>query len=143
MTGPGRGPGRDGAGPRPGSAADDQRDVPIGTDGSGPVPIHRALDGLLSVLGDGVPAELWPDVYRGVQQTEIVASLPSCFDPQRTGPTTTTELVEAAVFYATVRRWRVLPLSPTSKLPCIPSAHREGDPLRGRCKGECGRDGHA
>ena len=38
--------------------------------------------------------------------------------------------------------WRVLPLQPGGKAPAIPAAHPEGDPLRGKCKGECGRPGH-
>lgn len=44
-----------------------------------------------------------------------------------------------AIEYA-VRGWRVFPLR--GKVPMIPAAHRPGDPLRGRCKGECGRVGH-
>lgn len=36
----------------------------------------------------------------------------------------------------------VFPLGRRSKQPAIPSAHSEGDPLRGRCQGECGKPGH-
>lgn len=46
-----------------------------------------------------------------------------------------------AVSYATAG-WRVFPLRPRSKQPMINNAHPEGDPLRGTCTGECGRDGH-
>lgn len=36
--------------------------------------------------------------------------------------------------------WRLIPLN--GKVPAIPTAHSVGDPLRGQCKGTCGRDGH-
>jgi hypothetical protein len=38
--------------------------------------------------------------------------------------------------------WEVFPLWPQGKTPRIPTAHPEGDPLRGKCHGECGRYGH-
>lgn len=52
-----------------------------------------------------------------------------------------TALTRAAVQYA---EWgfRVFPLARHAKEPAIPSAHLNGDPLRGVCKGECGKPGH-
>lgn len=50
-------------------------------------------------------------------------------------------LGEAAVIYAQWN-WPVFPLRPQQKVPAIPSAHPDGDPLRGVCKGECGKPGH-
>lgn len=50
-----------------------------------------------------------------------------------------TDIGSFAVEYAT-RGFRVFPLK--GKVPMIPTAHRQGDPLRGRCKGDCGRVGH-
>lgn len=44
-----------------------------------------------------------------------------------------------AIYYA-IRGWQVFPLR--GKVPAIPTAHPAGDPLRGACKGECGRHGH-
>lgn len=48
---------------------------------------------------------------------------------------------ETALQYAQAG-WPVFPLAPGSKVPAIPSAHPEGDPARGVCRGECSRDGH-
>lgn len=50
-------------------------------------------------------------------------------------------LGSVALWYASMG-WPVLPLKPDGKLPALPSAHPEGDPLRGKCKGECDRLGH-
>lgn len=50
--------------------------------------------------------------------------------------------------WATVARnyaesgWKVFPVRPGGKLPLIPAAHPEGDPLKATCRGECGRHGH-
>lgn len=50
-------------------------------------------------------------------------------------------LGDAAIIYA---GWGfpVFPLRPQQKVPAIPSAHPGDDPLRGKCKGECGKPGH-
>lgn len=52
-----------------------------------------------------------------------------------------TALYDAAVQYA---QWgfRIFPLAPRSKKPFIRNAHGRNDPLRGVCKGECGKPGH-
>ncbi|OBJ24630.1 bifunctional DNA primase/polymerase [Mycobacterium sp. 1245801.1] len=50
-------------------------------------------------------------------------------------------LGDAAAIYAQWG-WPVFPLRPQQKVPAFPTAHPEGDPLRGVCKGECGKPGH-
>lgn len=50
-------------------------------------------------------------------------------------------LGDAAAIYAGWG-WPVFPLRACQKVPAIPSAHPSGDPLRGICKGECGKPGH-
>ncbi len=50
-------------------------------------------------------------------------------------------LLTGALDYAS-RNIPVFPLKPKAKEPAIPSAHPEGDPLRGTCHGKCGRLGH-
>jgi hypothetical protein len=51
------------------------------------------------------------------------------------------DLAAAAIQYATWG-WGVFPLAEHSHKPFIRSAHPEGDPLHGKCKGTCGRAGH-
>lgn len=49
------------------------------------------------------------------------------------------ELLPIALDYGAAG-YEVLPLR--GKAPAIKKAHPDGDPLQGKCKGECGRDGH-
>ena len=51
------------------------------------------------------------------------------------------DLAGAAVAYAQ-DGWAVFPLAEQSHRPVIKSAHPDGDPLKGRCKGQCGKAGH-
>ena len=53
-------------------------------------------------------------------------------DTANVGPPTPLEYAAAG--------WSVFPLD--GKQPALRSAHPHGDPLRGRCHGECGRLGH-
>lgn len=52
-----------------------------------------------------------------------------------------TALHNAAMQFAEWK-WPVFPLAPKTKRPWFPNAHPEDDPLRGVCKGECGKPGH-
>jgi hypothetical protein len=49
---------------------------------------------------------------------------------------------EGALPYAETLGWSVFPLASGGKLPAIRTAHPKGDPQRGSCQGECGREGH-
>lgn len=53
----------------------------------------------------------------------------------------TTSMVDAALALA-ADGWNVFPLYPGSKNPLLPRAHKKGSPEYGKCRGECGRDGH-
>lgn len=48
-------------------------------------------------------------------------------------------MLDAALRLA-IEGWNVFPLS--GKRPAIPNAHPKGDVQKGKCHGECGRDGH-
>ena len=56
-------------------------------------------------------------------------------------PNATPDLGAAACTYAAANL-AIFPLKPRDKVPAFPSAHPEGDLLRGKCHGECGRLGH-
>jgi hypothetical protein len=47
----------------------------------------------------------------------------------------------AALAYAAAGL-HVFPVRPGGKVPALPAAHRDGDPVQGRCRGGCGRAGH-
>jgi predicted P-loop ATPase len=66
----------------------------------------------------------------------ILQDLPPQLPPL---PALDAPLVDWARFYAALG-WPVFPCK--GKLPVFPAAHKRGDPLRGKCKGECGRTGH-
>lgn len=55
--------------------------------------------------------------------------------------TTSSPFLDHALAYA-ARGWYVFPLAERSKVTKIPNPHPEGDPLRKKCRGECGQDGH-
>lgn len=44
-------------------------------------------------------------------------------------------------FYAS-QGWMIFPIQSKGKMPLFPSAHPDGDPLRGQCTGACGKRGH-
>jgi len=52
------------------------------------------------------------------------------------------KFTEGALPYAETLGWSVFPLASGGKLPAIRAAHTKGDPQRGSCHGECGREGH-
>lgn len=56
-------------------------------------------------------------------------------------PAPAVSMGSAALWYASIG-WKVFPCAVGDKLPALPNAHPKGDPLRGKCKGECGKLGH-